>query len=110
MIHFFGNLTCTERKKWSRNGSTVEPFSCPQDGPHFKEKMAPLLKSGAVFQNGSRVEPFWLHFFSVWPNVGSSCSECSGTIHLKDELPYPCMVSCHRLVFWKSVVLYPCLP
>ncbi len=22
-----------------------------------------LLKSGAVFQNSSRVEPFWLHFF-----------------------------------------------
>ena len=28
-----------------------------------KEKTAPFLKSGAVFQNGSRVEPFWLHFF-----------------------------------------------
>ncbi len=36
----------------------------------IKEKTAPLLKSGAVFQNSSRVEPFWLHFFfsvlSVW--------------------------------------------
>ena len=29
----------------------------------IKEKTAPLFKSGAVFQNGSRVEPFWLHFF-----------------------------------------------
>ncbi len=28
-------LQCTERKKWSRNGSRVEPFSCPQDGPHL---------------------------------------------------------------------------
>ncbi len=26
-------LRCTERKKWSRNGSRVETFSCPQDGP-----------------------------------------------------------------------------
>ncbi len=34
------NVPYTERKKWSRNGSRVEPF-----------------------QNSSRVEPFWLHFF-----------------------------------------------
>ena len=29
----------------------------------IKEKMALLLKTGAVIQNGSRVEPLWLHFF-----------------------------------------------
>ncbi len=29
----------------------------------IKEKTAPLLKSGAVFQNSSWVEPFKLHFF-----------------------------------------------
>ncbi len=46
-------------KKWSRNGSTVEPFSCPQDGPHLGTILV------LVFPNGSTVhiEPFWLHFF-----------------------------------------------
>ena len=29
----------------------------------LRKKTAPLLKSGAVFQNSSRLEPFWLHFF-----------------------------------------------
>ncbi len=38
-------------------------FSTTFSNMIIKEKMAPLLKSGAVFQNGSRVEPFWLHFF-----------------------------------------------
>ncbi len=32
----------------------------------LKEKTAPLLKSGAFFQNSSMVEPFWLHFFFQW--------------------------------------------
>ena len=31
-----GYQTITERKKWTRNGSTVEQFSCPQDGPHLE--------------------------------------------------------------------------
>ncbi len=34
----------TARKKWSRNGSTVEPFSCPQDGPHLGYVLVPLCK------------------------------------------------------------------
>ncbi len=37
-------LAYTERKKWSRNDSTVEPFSCPQDGPHLGTVLAPLCK------------------------------------------------------------------
>ncbi len=83
--YWVGGNGCTERKKWSRTGSRVEPFSCPQDGPHLGTVLVPLwseapffsqtwllrkkwllLKSGAVFQNGSRVEPFWLHYFYVW--------------------------------------------
>ena len=26
-------LSTLEKNKWSQNGSSVEPFSCPQDGP-----------------------------------------------------------------------------
>ncbi len=33
----------TERKEWSRNGSTVEPFSCPQDGPLLRTVLVPLI-------------------------------------------------------------------
>ena len=33
----------TVRKKWSRNGSTVGPFSCPQDGPLLGTVLVPLL-------------------------------------------------------------------
>ncbi len=48
----------TERKKWSQNGSRVELFSCPQDGPHLgtvlvnmiiKEKNGSTLQSGTIF-------------------------------------------------------------
>ncbi len=69
-------LPITERKKWSRNGSTVEPFSSPQDGPHLgtvlvpfwkrfsnmiiKEKMAPPYKVVLFYKT------FWLNFFSQW--------------------------------------------
>ena len=37
-----GNIT--ERKKWNRNGSTVEPFSCPQDGPLLGTVLLSLCK------------------------------------------------------------------
>ncbi len=33
-----------ERKKWSRNGSRVEPFSSPQDGPHLGIILVQLCK------------------------------------------------------------------
>ncbi len=36
--------TYTERKKWSRNGSRVELFSCPQDGLHLGTVLVPLCK------------------------------------------------------------------
>ena len=35
-------LPMKERKKWSRNASTVEPFLCPQDGPHLVTVLVPL--------------------------------------------------------------------
>ncbi len=44
-----------ERKKWIRNGSRVEPFSCSQDGPHLGTALQ-------WNQNGSTVEPKQLHF------------------------------------------------
>ncbi len=43
---------------WSR-------FHVHRMAPIIKKKTAPLLKNGAVFQNSSRVEPFWLHFFFI---------------------------------------------
>ncbi len=48
------------------NGTTLVRGTVFSSNMIIKEKMAPLLKSGAVFQNGSRVEPFWLHFFFQW--------------------------------------------
>ena len=67
--HLCGLLTVyvdyTGRKKWSRNGSTVEPFSCPQDGPHL----------------GTVLRKKWLHFNKVesffqmvppWSRFGST--------------------------------------
>ncbi len=42
------NKDSFQRKQWSQNGSTVELFSCPQDGP---------------LSTMSTEEPFWLHFF-----------------------------------------------
>ncbi len=53
----------TERKKWSRKGSRVEPFSCPQDGPHLSTVLVQTWLLRKKIQNGSRVETFWLHFF-----------------------------------------------
>ncbi len=130
-----------KEKNWSRNGYTVEPVSCPQDGPHlgtvlvplcnvvpfstkkrliymFLRKTAPqwsqnsstfdkvepfstlfgkilenwlwyrfskwyqfgqrhrlflkhVYQSGTAFPNGSTLEPFWLHFFSVETHSGA---------------------------------------
>ncbi len=48
----FPVLFNTERKKWSRNGSRVELFSCPQDGPHLDTVLVPLCK----------VAPLWSRF------------------------------------------------
>ena len=48
---------------WPHVGTVLVPLCKVVSNMIIKEKTAPLLKSGAVFQNGSRVEPFWLHFF-----------------------------------------------
>ncbi len=45
----------------------------------LRKKNGSTLQSGTVFQNGSRVEPFWLHIFfseghSMWDPVGG----CNG--------------------------------
>ena len=47
-------LTYTERKKWSQNGSRVEPFSCPQNDPHWK--VEPFFQTA----------PQWSHFGSTF--------------------------------------------
>ena len=39
--HYKGS---TERKKWSQNGSRVEPFSCPKDSPHLGTVIVPRCK------------------------------------------------------------------
>ncbi len=70
----------TERNKWNLKGSTVDPFSCLQDGPHSGIILVPSLYAFALkvepdFPKSSTEEPLWLHFFSVhsklWQNLGS---------------------------------------
>ncbi len=81
----------TERKKWSRYGSTVEPFSCPQDVPHLGTV---LVQSGTVFPNSSTVEPFWLHFFfSVW-----YCKGPRSFLVLRQPLPF--QIAIKQVMTW----------
>ncbi len=68
-MHF---VSYTERKSGAKNGSTPGAISWYVTQLHpwhyflnmiIKEKNGSTLQGGTVFQNGSRVEPFWLHFF-----------------------------------------------
>ncbi len=69
------HISYTERKKWSQNGSRVEPFSCPQDGPHLGTVLVPVCKV-APFSTKKRlimaplpkVGPFQLHCGAVLAN------------------------------------------
>ncbi len=51
------------------NGATSEGGAIFFLNMIMKEKNGSTLQSGIVFQNSSRVEPFWLHLFlSALPN------------------------------------------
>ncbi len=61
---------CTERKKWSRNDSRVEPFSCPQDGPH-------VGKNGSTLQSGAVLAPLFFQCDHLLCDLKTGCQYAS---------------------------------
>ncbi len=73
-----GVLSYTEGKKWSRNAFRVEPFSCPQDGPHLGTVLVPLCKKWLHLNKVERffqMAPQWRRFGSTFFSVDITVKE-----------------------------------
>ncbi len=48
----------TEKIKWGQNGSSVEPFSCPQNGPLLGNILAPSQVDGRCALHLASLHPY----------------------------------------------------
>ncbi len=78
-----------EREEWSRNDSTVEPFSCPQDGPLLAglSRLIGLLDY-QYLKGGHTVDmemaPLWSRFGSTYYFFFSAGLSMQYTLEIKE--------------------------